>query len=128
MEVAKCAGARGVGVTRSFSFPAHLWWKSASRTLLRYGEVVPRGRGRRWFLGVLVSGSLVSYHHLLKPAAALALCRQRHDAQHSHRLIPSIHTNPQAKQAFDWTLFAKYIWPDMFFLLIAVGVGLLIIM
>jgi len=32
-------------------------------------------------------------------------------------------TSPGSDQAFDWTLFFKFIGPDWFMLLIAVGVG-----
>lgn len=128
VEVVKYGARAGRGgrVTRSLSFPTHLWWRSASRTLLRCEEVLRGGRGRRWLFGLVMSGSLVGCYHLLKPAAAVALCKESHGAQHSHRLLSSTHAKPQANQAFNWTLFAKYIWPDLLFLLVAVGVGLCI--
>ena len=80
--------------------------------------------GVKWLLGVGVAGGFVAYR-LLRPQTAA--CKQLQNSSQSQRVVASPHAPTDSNQAFDWALFAKFIWPDWFVLLVAIGVGVALV-
>ena len=117
----------GGGVTRRCSLPSH-FWRRIPRCFLQRCEGLARGggRGRKWLMGVVLSGTLVGYHRCLGQLTSVVFCKEHRGSRPpSSRLPTSSQNSLQGDQAFNWTLFAKYIWPDLFFFMVAVGVGIL---
>ena len=76
--------------------------------------------------GCSLSGTLVGYHRCLGQITLVVFCKgQQGSRPPSSRLPTSSQNSRQDDQAFNWTLLAKYIWPDLFFFMVAVGVGIL---
>ncbi len=88
-----------------------------------------RGRGKGaavWkVVGVVIPGSLAVYH-MIKPLhhhGGVAYCKHDHTPPSRHVLPLSPLKSHDEDQAFNWSLFIKFILPDAILLLVAVGVG-----
>ncbi len=81
-----------------------------------------RSRGE-WLLGTSgLSGGFLAYYAFVRRNAAA--CKERGNTNTGNEQIATGNrVSSDGNQAFDWALFAKFIWPDWFFLLVAVGVS-----
>lgn len=69
-----------------------------------------------------VPGGLATYH-ALRPSYVAAYCKQKYPGG-IQRLTPPTHLHLHDNQhPFNWSLFAKFILPDLILLLVAVGVS-----
>lgn len=67
-----------------------------------------------------VPSGLTAYH-ILRPPCVAALCKQKQPLVPIQRLATIASTETQ--QPFNWTLFLKFVLPDVILLLVAVGVS-----
>lgn len=129
------AGAAGAGRAgkrllqsqlQSLFSPSVQW----SRYLKRFSGGLPlRGHStaigwrKRLLMYLAVPGGLATYH-ALRPSYVAAYCKQKYPGG-IQRLTPPTHLHLHDNQhPFNWSLFAKFILPDLILLLVAVGVSL----
>ena len=92
-------------------------------SLSRFLRTVWRAKrgGSKWLLGVCVTGGYVAYRAVGGPA--VSSCKQEPQRAPSPPEASSPEASPGNDQAFDWQLFFKFIGPDWFILLVAIGVS-----
>lgn len=77
--------------------------------------------GWRLITQCLAVPSGLAAYHMLRPSSLAALCKQKHKPVPLRYLRPS--SSSSSQQPFNWSLFAKFVLPDIVLLIVAVGVS-----
>lgn len=93
------------------------------RIPLRLYGTIKGSVGRGWSTIVMymaVPGGLAAYH-MLRPSCLAVYCKQKQPIPIQDLATPTPSSGTQ--QPFNWTLFLKFILPDIILLVVAVGVS-----
>lgn len=94
-------------------------------SLRRFFYLRPKAaRIDKWrLIFVAVPGGLAAQRLIKSNVSAIAYCRSKQHHAPIKRLLDRLSTPPEQSQSFNWSLFARYLAPDILLLLVAVGVS-----